>query len=75
MLDADGRLTGSYTGGSATNRSLFGIVVSGGAIIGGTSDGVVWLGDFDPGSGALLSGNFLDNTDPACPCAGTWQPN
>ena len=54
----------------------FGVVqYDGDAIIGGTSDGVVWLGDFDPGSGALLSGNVLDNTDPACPCAGTWQPN
>lgn len=75
-VDADGRLTGSYTGGSATNRSLFAIVISQtGTIIGGTPDEVVWLGQFNPSSGALIGGSVVDNTDPACLCAGTWQPN
>ncbi|MGA1525617.1 MAG: hypothetical protein ACO4CZ_16755, partial [Planctomycetota bacterium] len=75
-VDADGRLTGAYTGSSVTNGNLFGIVISQtGTIIGGTPDEVVWLGGFNPSSGALIGGTVVDNTDPACLCAGTWQPN
>ena len=61
---------------SDTNGNLFAIVISQtGTIIGGTPDEVVWLGQFNPSSGALIGGSVVDNTDPACLCAGTWQPN